>query len=104
SVVIGEIQVDCADSLNFYNGITPNGDGNNDQWLIDGIEYIKDNEVTIFNRWGDVVWKAKDYDNVTDNKVWKGTNSNGGILPDATYFYIVEANGKVYKGWVELTH
>ncbi len=104
SVVIGETQVDCADSLHFYHGITPNGDNNNDAWIIDGIAFIKDNSVTIFNRWGDLVWKATDYDNVTDGKVWKGTNSKGGELPDATYFYVVEANGKTYKGWVELTH
>ncbi len=104
SVVIGETQVDCADSLDFYNGITPNGDGNNDFWTIPGIELVKDNSVTIFNRWGDLVWAAKDYDNITDGKVWKGTNSKGAELPDATYFYVVEVNGKTYKGWVELTH
>ncbi|HEY0029662.1 MAG TPA: gliding motility-associated C-terminal domain-containing protein, partial [Bacteroidia bacterium] len=104
SVVIDETQVDCADSLHFYNGITPNGDGNNEFWTIDGIEFIKDNVVSIFNRWGDLVWSTKDYDNITDGKVWKGTNNKGGALPDATYFYVVEANGKTYKGWVELTH
>lgn len=104
SVVIGEIQADCADSLHFYNGITPNGDGFNDFWTIEGIAFIKDNVVSIFNRWGDLVWTATDYDNITDGKVWKGTNNNGGELPDATYFYVVEANNKVYKGWVELTH
>ena len=34
SVVIGETQVDCADSLNFYTGITPNGDGNNNFFTV----------------------------------------------------------------------
>lgn len=104
SVVIGQIQTDCADSLHFYNGITPNGDNNNDVWIIDGIAFIKDNTVSIFNRWGDLVWVAKDYDNITDGKVWKGTSNKGGELPDATYFYVVEANDKIYKGWIELTH
>lgn len=104
SVVIGEAQIDCADSLHFYHGITPNGDMHNDTWVIDGIEFIKDNVVSIFNRWGDLVWAAKDYDNVTEGKVWKGKSSKGTELPDATYFYVVEANGKTYKGWIELTH
>ncbi len=90
--------------LDFYTGITPNGDGFNDFWTIEGIQNIKGNVVSIFNRWGDLVWVADDYDNVSENKVWKGTSSNGGELPDATYFYVVEADGKLYKGWVELTH
>lgn len=104
SVVIGETQVDCADSLGFYTGITPNGDGFNDTWIIEGIELVKDNVVSIYNRWGDLVWTAKDYDNITDGKVWKGTNSRGELLPDATYFYLIEVSGKTEKGWVELTH
>lgn len=105
SVVIGETQVDCADELTFYTGITPNGDLNNDFWTVEGLELVKDNHVSIFNRWGDLVWSTKDYDNdPAGNKVWKGTNSKGGELPDATYFYVVEANGKTYKGWIELTH
>jgi gliding motility-associated-like protein len=104
SVVIGETQIDCAEELVFYHGITPNGDLNNDSWIVEGLELIKDNTVTIFNRWGNIVWSAKGYDNVSDNKVWKGKNQTGSELPDATYFYVIDANNKVYKGWIELTH
>lgn len=105
SVVISETQVDCADSLDFYTGITPNGDGNNDFWTVEGLELVKDNTVSIFNRWGDLVWKTTGYDNDGNGeKVWKGTSNSGAELPDATYFYVIEANGRVYKGWVELTH
>ncbi|MES2593027.1 MAG: gliding motility-associated C-terminal domain-containing protein [Bacteroidota bacterium] len=89
--------------LKVYHGITPNGDDHNDTWEIDGIENIPVNTVTIFNRWGDIVWKVDNYSNVSP-KVWDGTNKRGGALPDATYFYIIEASGKVLeKGWVELT-
>jgi gliding motility-associated-like protein len=104
SVTIGETQVDCAEGLSFYTGITPNGDNNNDSWYIDSVNLIKENKVSIFNRWGDIVWSCDNYDNVTDGKVWKGQSKQGQDLPDATYFYVVEANGRVYKGWVELTH
>jgi gliding motility-associated-like protein len=58
--------------------------------------------VSIYNRWGDLVWSGKNYDNV--NVVWEGKNKNGQDLPDATYFYLVEIPDKTYKGWVELTH
>ncbi|MDQ3048517.1 MAG: gliding motility-associated C-terminal domain-containing protein, partial [Bacteroidota bacterium] len=40
-----------------YSGFTPNMDGNNDYWHIDGISIDKQNNVTIFNRWGDKIWE-----------------------------------------------
>jgi len=98
-IVISEEQVPC---LYFWSGLTPNGDNHNDKWVIDGIEFYTDNFVSIFNRWGDRVWKHANYNNV--DVVWEGTTQAGAALPDATYFYIVEIEGRVYKGWVELTH
>jgi gliding motility-associated-like protein len=103
SVVILEDQVKCKEIiLSFYTGITPNGDGFNDTWVIDSIIYFPDNIVSIYNRWGDLVWSAKHYDNV--NVVWDGSNRGGKQLPDATYFYLVETQKEKFKGWVELTH
>lgn len=102
TVTIAEDQVDCGEQLIFYKGITPNGDGHNDTWVIDGITNFKTSEVLIYNRWGDQVWKGTNYDNVT--VVWNGKTLKGVNLPDATYFYLVTAGGKTYKGWVELTH
>lgn len=87
--------------LKFYTGITPNEDGENDTWKIDGITRFSRNTVSLYNRWGDKVWSGKNYDNVT--VIWSGKNDSGGLLPDATYFYMVEADGTTYKGWVELT-
>ena len=90
---------DC--TLKFYTGITPNGDGNNDKWIIENIEQFPDNEVTIFNRWGEQVWNGKEYDNT--KVVWEGNNSGGGELSTATYFYVAVVANQTYKGWVELT-
>ncbi len=87
--------------LKFYSGITPNKDGKNDNWQIDGITKFPDNSVSIFNRWGERVWQRTKYDNI--EVVWDGTSHLGLILPDATYFYVIEAGGETYKGWVELT-
>ncbi|MCC7303651.1 MAG: gliding motility-associated C-terminal domain-containing protein [Bacteroidia bacterium] len=81
------------------NGITPNSDGFNDSWVIDGIDTVR-NTVYVFNRWGDLVWKASDYDNAS--VVWKGDNFNGDRLPVATYFYIISTPQKEFKGWIEL--
>lgn len=90
---------DC--KLKFYSGITPNGDGNNDVWYVDNIEQFPENEIKIFNRWGNIVWEASGYNN--DDVVWKGENNGGNDLPDGTYFYIAIISGDTYKGWVEIT-
>jgi len=96
---IGHIDnVDCR--LDFFTGITPNGDGLNDQWNIKNIEAFASNTVTIFNRLGNKVWEGKDYDNVT--VVWRGENLSGNDLPSDTYFYVVEFDGDIEKGWIEL--
>ena len=91
-------------TLKFYSGITANGDGRNDAWIIDNIEYFSENNVKIFNRWGSVVYSVSNYDN--DEVVWKGSTGNkydGKELEAATYFYVATVAGEVYKGWVELT-
>ncbi|MDD2527938.1 MAG: HYR domain-containing protein, partial [Lentimicrobiaceae bacterium] len=84
-----------------YNVITPNGDGYNDKWIIDGIEEYPDNEVMIFNRWNDEVARYNNYNNTT--RVWSGENQkNNKILPSATYYYVVKlrSENKIFTGWV----
>jgi gliding motility-associated-like protein len=89
--------------INVYNGFSPNGDGINDNWVIDNIENFSVNSVSIFNRWGNKVWNTNNYNN--NNNFWDGNHSNGSILTSGTYFYIIDVdNGKaIKKGWVELT-
>jgi gliding motility-associated-like protein len=84
-----------------YNGITANGDGVNDAWIIDSITHFNPNTVSIFNRWGNLVWKKANYNN--EDVVWRGTNQNDTPLPGGTYFYIIEAGTEIRKGWVEVT-
>ncbi|MCA6363923.1 MAG: gliding motility-associated C-terminal domain-containing protein [Bacteroidetes bacterium] len=83
-----------------YSGITPNGDGKNDTWVIDGITGIQGVEVEIYNRWGMLIWQNSQYDNTTN--VWKGTDSSGQLLPEGTYFYIIRKSTIIKKGWIEL--
>jgi len=77
-----------------YNGISPNGDGKNDTWIIEYIDLFPDtqtNQVTIYNRWGDVVWEASKYDNTS--VVFSGINKNGGELMSGSYFYKIAFEG-----------
>lgn len=87
-----------------YNGVSPNGDGFNDYFMILNIEKYPDNTVTIFNRWGDKVFELGGYDD--SQNVFKGENNlNGGAkLPSGVYFYkIVLGDGsKEMTGYLEL--
>lgn len=104
NVTVSESTVNCNDLLDIYNGFTPNDDGINDVWIIKGITNFEKKSVSIFNRWGEVVWASAEYNNVDDGKVWKGKNSAGVDLPAGTYFYLIDtpSNPRPYKGWVEL--
>jgi gliding motility-associated-like protein len=84
-----------------YNILTPNGDGSNDSWWIDGIVQFPDNNVHIFNRWGNLIWQQEHYDN--RKNVWRGTNETGQPLPAGTYYYVIDIPklGN-FSGWVEL--
>jgi gliding motility-associated-like protein len=95
------VESDVDKLLNIRNGISPNGDGDNDIWWIDGIEKFKENEVQIFNRWGDKIIELHNYDN--DQVVWDGMNRKGNRVPDGTYYYLIEIpNVKSYTGWIQL--
>lgn len=85
----GESVVTTICDLVIPNVITPNGDGLNDYFEIEGILYVS-NTVRIFNRWGQEVYSAKNYRNQ-----WKG-----GDLPDGTYYYeiTVERDDSKYTG------
>ena len=72
------------------NTITPNGDDINDLWKISGISEFPLADVTVFDRWGQVVFR----DNGGYVEPWDGTNK-GKRLPTATYYYVIQLNSQV---------
>ena len=79
--------------LTVPKGFSPNNDHTNDQWIIEGIRDYPNNQIKIFNRWGNVVYQASGYNNIT--VVWGGEATHGitfgnGQLPDGTYFYVID--------------
>ncbi|OCX52526.1 hypothetical protein BEL04_13795 [Mucilaginibacter sp. PPCGB 2223] len=84
------------DGLYIPNVFTPNNDGKNDSFIIPNLSFYADNEITIFNRWGNVVYRKQYYQND-----WTAPGLNEG-----TYFYIlkVTTNSKsdIYKGYITL--
>jgi len=69
-----------------YNIITPNQDGKNDRFIIEGIEHYPNSVLTIFNRWGNKVLEEKGYKNNWDGK------RNGNKLAAGVYYYVLELN------------
>jgi gliding motility-associated-like protein len=89
--------------INVAEAITPNGDGINDTWMIYNIENHPNNYVRVFNRWGDLVFEARNYQNDWDGHFKSKSES----LPDgASYYYQIDldGNGTVeHDGWIYIT-
>jgi gliding motility-associated-like protein len=88
--------------LQRFTGFSPNGDGVNDQFIVEGLDNSLSKELTILNQWGSEVYKSSDYKND-----WEGKDKNGVDLPEGTYYYVLKVNDvfnkgkyRVYKGYV----
>jgi gliding motility-associated-like protein len=73
--------------ITLTSAFTPNGDGINDHWILYKYNCFKKLEVSVYNRYGSLVYHSDDYKND-----WTGKYKNK-ELPDGTYYYIV----KLYK-------
>lgn len=76
---------------------SPNGDGQNDEWKIKNIDVYESCPVRIFNRRGQNVYEAGEY-----NNDWNGI-FNGVELPEGAYYYIITCNtSEVHTGSITL--
>jgi gliding motility-associated-like protein len=97
------IDIEVVGDVVVFNGITPDGDGINDFMVIqyvDVVEGASKNKVTIYNRWGDVVFDIDDYDNLS--RVFVGQTNSGKDLPSGTYFYKVDFATDSKSGFITL--
>ncbi|MEO8066289.1 MAG: choice-of-anchor L domain-containing protein [Flavobacteriales bacterium] len=77
------VNVESGCQIVIPNVFSPNNDGENDRFVIEGI-LGTNNTVKIFNRWGQVVFSASQYRNQWD----------GDDVSDGTYFYEVTVEGE----------
>ena len=82
----GFVTVAVLSDLIIPNSFTPNGDGINDVWEIEGLEDYPNVFIQVFNRWGSLVFSSKGYDTA-----WNGQFS-GTPLPSATYYYTISSD------------
>jgi gliding motility-associated-like protein len=84
--------------------VTPNADGKNDTWIIQGINNFPQAKVTVYNRWGNEVYNSAPYNNDWDGKSNSGISLGNDYLPAGTYYYVVDINGDgsdVKSGYLE---
>jgi len=74
--------------------ITPNGDGDNDALIFEGLENFPENTLRIYNRWGNLVYGKNGYQQ--GDELWRG-DKYGEELPSDTYYYILTYNNQVFK-------
>ena len=84
-------------ALLVYNGFSPNNDGKNDYFTIEGIEKLADNTVSIYDNRGKELYQKKGYQNDWDGK------TEGKMLMNGTYYYVIDdGEGQTYTGYVQL--
>ncbi|MCB0493016.1 MAG: gliding motility-associated C-terminal domain-containing protein, partial [Cyclobacteriaceae bacterium] len=100
-----DITVESCAELVVYNGLSANDDDLNSYLQIKNIDAFPDtqsNQFKVYNRWGDVVFEIRNYDNV--NNKFTGLNKNGDKLPSGTYFYVLkfDSGRSGLSGYLEL--
>ena len=94
-----KVYVNIDPLLNVPDIVTPNGNGSNETFVIEGIDNFPFHNLYIYNRWGNEVFFSDNYQND-----WAGTFKEE-ALPDGTYFYVLinTDNGNTLKnGYITL--
>ncbi len=82
--------IDC--DIIMPNVVTPNGDGINDFFRINGLENFPGSSLNSYNRWGNKIYSSDDYKNDWSPKV-----------SDGTYFYILNvSDGRKFNGFFQV--
>jgi gliding motility-associated-like protein len=98
-IVQDDVRIRVLKKLGIANAFSPNGDGINDNWIIEGIDTYDNAEVLVFDRFGRQVFKTSRFSG------WNGT-LGGKKLPMGTYYYIIDVkqNLPILTGWLQLLY
>jgi gliding motility-associated-like protein len=85
-----EVKRLCVPAVEVPNVFSPNGDGINDV-IIPTYKYILETDLSIYNRWGQLLFQTNDI-----TKSWDGASPNGGGEP-GVYYFVLKCTGNEYQ-------
>jgi len=90
------------EKITIPEAFSPNGDGQNDLFIFNGLEQYPQSRLYIYTRSGQLIYETKDYRNNWDGKPNVGSMSNSKLVPTGVYYYILELGGttKTVKGFI----
>ena len=83
-MISGGIFSEADNCLEIPTAFTPNADGFNDMWAIEGMKYYPEATMKIFNRWGELIYETQNY----FDRPWDGRH-RGTLVPIDSYHFII---------------
>jgi gliding motility-associated-like protein len=98
------ISVSEDDEFVIPGGFSPNGDGINESFVIEGLDNYPNNTLTIYNRWGDIVFTASPYMNDWSGQAEGKRTISGDVVVTGTYFYVLDLGdgSEMLNGSIEI--
>ena len=96
------VLVEVTDLLFIPSAFSPNSDGLNDAWIIPNIRLFPNNKVTVYNRWGELIFSSQGY-----AIPWDGTYRQERVPPGLYTYQIRTGDGPldtVYRGQLMVIH
>ncbi|MDX2191057.1 MAG: LamG-like jellyroll fold domain-containing protein [Bacteroidota bacterium] len=82
------VELKFENTVKVWTGFTPNGDDKNKTFYIERINLYPNNKLTVFDKWGNVVYEKENY-----NNDWDGT-FNGKDVPSGSYYFLLDLKNK----------
>ncbi|MGB1170510.1 MAG: gliding motility-associated C-terminal domain-containing protein, partial [Flavobacteriaceae bacterium] len=99
-----ENEMEIRKNIQIPNAFSPDENGFNDGWVIEGLENYPNNRLEIWSRWGFKVYESVNYQND-----WTGNSTIGfrvganSELPEGTYFYkLIVEERVIFRGYIYL--
>lgn len=93
-----QVTINLVESLIIIpEGLSPNGDGLNDQFVIESLVRYPGSRLAIYTRAGQMVFRSNDYQNDWDGHVSVNGNRKGPLVPQGIYYYTLKLGGTTRK-------
>lgn len=96
------VLVEVSEPLYIPSAFSPNADGMNDSWVIPNIGSFPQAEVSVFSRWGELIYFSRGYD-----QPWDGTYKHETVQTGVYTYQIKTGNGPLnttYRGQLSVIH